>query len=188
MTEVFVQTRTVDVNMLHVRSGIQSSSGAASGTVNCPICHELVSGKRFAPHLERCMNGGKRGSKRNYDYLHDEPAPARPAAKVKPVETDQDPLRNSLIVRLKLKNGGKHLPLCITFSMIFVHVVCGSNTVFLSCFLHCLLRSRSAQSKPQANRGDNGGVFIRHRWSGTYNSTSGGSYHSTRTNGILVHI
>jgi len=116
MTEVVVQRHSIDFNTLHIRAGIQSSSGAASGTVNCPICHELVSGKRFAPHLERCMNGGKRGAKRNYDYLHDEPAPAKPAVKAKPIETDQDPHPNSLIVRLKLKNGGNYLALCTSFS------------------------------------------------------------------------
>ena len=30
-------------------------------TVTCPVCKENVAGQRFAPHLEKCLNGGKRG-------------------------------------------------------------------------------------------------------------------------------
>lgn len=44
-----------------------SSSGSGSlqthlapMTVICPVCSTQVGGQRFAPHLERCMNGGKR--------------------------------------------------------------------------------------------------------------------------------
>ena len=87
---------------------MQASSGSSNGTVNCPICSELVSGKRFAPHLEKCMNGGKRGSKRHYDYLHEETG-SKTQLKPKVVEIveQQDPHPNSLIVRLKLRNGGK---------------------------------------------------------------------------------
>jgi len=89
-------------------AGMQASSGSSNGTVNCPICSELVSGKRFAPHLEKCMNGGKRGSKRHYDYLHEETG-SKTQLKPKAVEIveQQDPHPSSLIVRLKLRNGGK---------------------------------------------------------------------------------
>lgn len=87
--------------------GMQASSGASNGTVNCPICNELVSGKRFAPHLEKCMNGGKRGSKRHYDYLHEETGSK---TQLKPKSTEiveqLDPYPRSLVVRLKLRNGG----------------------------------------------------------------------------------
>lgn len=87
--------------------GMQANSSASNGTVNCPICSELVSGKRFAPHLEKCMNGGKRGSKRHYDYLHEDSG-SKTQLKPKAAEVleQQDPLPNSLIVRVKLRNGG----------------------------------------------------------------------------------
>ena len=38
-----------------------TNGNLSSTVVGCPICKEVVSGHRFAPHLEKCMNGGKRG-------------------------------------------------------------------------------------------------------------------------------
>jgi hypothetical protein len=87
-------------------TGHSTNSGSGNNTVNCPICSELVAGRRFAPHLERCMNGGKRGVKRHYDYLHDEGTAKPPKAKSGDALELLDPLPTSLIVRIKLKNGG----------------------------------------------------------------------------------
>jgi hypothetical protein len=45
-----------------------NAGGGKSGKNNfpmiaqCPVCLEQVSGMRFAPHLEKCINGGKRVS------------------------------------------------------------------------------------------------------------------------------
>ena len=68
----------------------------------CPLCLEQVSGTRFAPHLEKCMNGGKRTSLgiRKYDGLYGDDWHTR---REKMVFTD--PYPNSAIVRVKLKNG-----------------------------------------------------------------------------------
>lgn len=74
--------------------------------MNCPICNELVAGRRFAPHLERCMHGGKRGTKRHYDYLHDELGKSLVKAKSSDVIEPQDPHPKSLVIRIKLKQGG----------------------------------------------------------------------------------
>ena len=55
------------------------------------------------------MNGGKRGSKRHYDYLHDEPS-SKVSLKPKVEVTELiDPHPKSLIVRIKLRNGGELL-------------------------------------------------------------------------------
>jgi hypothetical protein len=52
------------------------------------------------------MNGGKRGAKRHYDYLHDDGLSKLPKAKSGDVLEHIDPLPSALIVRIKLKNGG----------------------------------------------------------------------------------
>lgn len=76
------------------------------------MCNEMVSGRRFAPHLERCMNGGKRGSKRHYDFLHDDYGSR---SLVKPKSSDAldqaDLYPKSLIIRMQLRNGGKRIAL-----------------------------------------------------------------------------
>jgi len=43
--------------MEHTQHGSNSN---VSLDVICPICNECISGLRFAPHLEKCMNGGSR--------------------------------------------------------------------------------------------------------------------------------
>lgn len=86
-------------NIAHQTSSTNSSGG--NRNVSCPICEELVGASRFAYHLEKCMNGGKRGTRKHYDYLHDE-VMERP----KPKKEFVDPHPNSMIVKIKLKNGG----------------------------------------------------------------------------------
>jgi hypothetical protein len=66
--------------------------------VICPICFEQVSGTRFAPHLDKCMRGGKRGIK-NIQYI------GLPEEK-KSKKVFIDPYPDSLIIRLKCKDGG----------------------------------------------------------------------------------
>lgn len=86
----------------------KASTKAASNITNvpCVICKESVSGSRFAVHLEKCMNGGKRGSRRFYESL-DYHTTSYKAPKA-PKQSDKDlpdPYPDSLVVRIKLKNG-----------------------------------------------------------------------------------
>jgi hypothetical protein len=69
--------------------------------VACPFCQMPVSGNRFAPHLEKCLNGGKRAARSTSSYE----APPPLEKKVKPAPVD--PYPQSLIIRIKLKNNGK---------------------------------------------------------------------------------
>ena len=72
--------------------------------VSCPMCSEKIAGVRFAPHLERCMNGGKRGSRRHYESLQDNVKLSK--SKKGALERSFDPYPNSLVVKIKLKSGG----------------------------------------------------------------------------------
>lgn len=89
-----------------------SSSGSSwmNKTVICQLCKESVAGVRYAPHLERCMNGGKRGARRHYDYLHDTSA-GLPYYNSKPKVKKEfvDPHPESLVLRFRVKNGGTSL-------------------------------------------------------------------------------
>ena len=104
----------------------------------CPICNFAISGKllktptehiylfplkihlsyysglRFAPHLEKCLRGGKRGSKlssssssSSYALSYANSLPYIPRNVSKPKKTFIDPYPDSLIIKIKLKNGGK---------------------------------------------------------------------------------
>ena len=75
-------------------------------TVVCPICSESVGGSRFAPHLEKCMNGGKRGSRKYSDNMFDDDISKITKPK-QPENPDRYP--TSLVVRIKLKNDGKSI-------------------------------------------------------------------------------
>jgi hypothetical protein len=59
-----------------------------------------VSGNRFAPHLEKCLNGGKRAAKTTTSFTA---PPPEKKVKMPPV----DPHPQSLVIRIKLKNQGK---------------------------------------------------------------------------------
>lgn len=91
--------------ILPAMSKANSSSGA---TVCCPICKEEVSGVRFAPHLEKCMNGGKRGGKK-FSKAIDDYTYSLPMKTYKPRNIPEviDPHPESLIIKVKLRNGGK---------------------------------------------------------------------------------
>jgi hypothetical protein len=84
--------------------------------VTCPICNDVVSGQRFAPHLEKCMKGGKRGgtivSKRSAGSGSTSNSTSLigiglPYYTKKDIIPFLDPYPNSLIIRIKLKNGSK---------------------------------------------------------------------------------
>lgn len=109
----------LSLNMMHDAEETQpftapaSSSSGSSGmnkTVICQLCKESVAGVRYAPHLERCMNGGKRGARRHYDYLHDTSA-GLPYYNSKPKVKKEfvDPHPESLVLRFRVKNGGMSL-------------------------------------------------------------------------------
>ena len=66
--------------------------------VYCPICNEQVSGLRFANHLEKCMRGGKRGSRGSRAFTELSLPYHSPKVKI-------DPHPLSLIIRIKMKNG-----------------------------------------------------------------------------------
>ncbi len=81
-------------------------SSSYSTTIFCPMCNEQVAGTRFAPHLEKCMNGGKRGSRKYNDALFDDSMyrlPTKPRVAEIP-----DPYPSSLIVKVRLKQGGEN--------------------------------------------------------------------------------
>lgn len=99
-------------------SSAPSSSSSSNHNVNnknivCPVCNELVAAVRFAYHLEKDMNGGKRGTRKHYDYLRDETY-ERP----RPKKEHVDPNPNSMIVKIRLRNGGncRHFSSTISFS------------------------------------------------------------------------
>ena len=71
-------------------------------TVCCPRCSHAIGGSRFATHLEKCMIGGKRGSRKHYDALDDNFFFHGRGSKGK-----TDPHPDSLIIKLKLRKGGK---------------------------------------------------------------------------------
>lgn len=72
-------------------------------TVTCQLCKEQVAGARYAPHLERCMNGGKRGTRKHYDALPNMLQYYSSKPKIK--KEFVDPFPDSLVVRIKLRNG-----------------------------------------------------------------------------------
>lgn len=71
--------------------------------VVCNICGKDVAGSRFAVHLERCMNGGKRSNRRHYEVLGGDDL--RKAKK-----EIVDPFPQSMVVRVKVRAGGRLLP------------------------------------------------------------------------------
>jgi Sgf11 (transcriptional regulation protein) len=85
---------------------------ASQCTAICPLCRESVGASRFAPHLERCMRGGKRGgvgSKRTLHCSIQELGLPYYTVRPKPV----DPYPKSMIIKVKLRNGGKNTCLYI---------------------------------------------------------------------------
>jgi hypothetical protein len=81
----------------------------------CPVCLELVGGLRFAPHLEKCMNGGKRGgiSRRKPmnpaiidPLLHENQTTSSTKVSRKRIVENATSSHGSLIVRIKMENNG----------------------------------------------------------------------------------
>ena len=110
-------------------------SSSQSNIVTCPVCYETVAGQRFAPHLEKCLNGGKRGG-----------LPSKKASgagcstnnmgiglpyysQIKKV----DPYPLSLIVRIRLKDGCKNIIYVVFLSICLLF--------FFSFFFYCYLRN-----------------------------------------------
>lgn len=77
-----------------------SSSGTNSRFVSCNVCGKDIAGGRFAPHLERCMNGGSRTTTGGFDLLPD-------TVREKPKKEHIDPHPTSMVIRIKMRNGGK---------------------------------------------------------------------------------
>jgi hypothetical protein len=118
-----------------------SSSNWMNRTVVCPLCKESVAGVRYAPHLERCMNGGKRGVRRHYDFLHDN-AVSLPYYSSKPKQKKEfvDPYPDSLVIRVRVKNGGN----CSMLSKLHIVVFTKPFYLFFSfnlviIFIFCLV-------------------------------------------------
>ena len=74
-----------------------ASTGLGSQIAQCPICTQLVAGSRFAPHLERCLGGGKRAGRAHFSSLEE-----IILKKAKP-QPFVDPYPNSVIIRVKLR-------------------------------------------------------------------------------------
>ena len=108
------------------------SSSSQSNIVTCPVCKETVAGQRFAPHLEKCLNGGKRGglpSKKTSGTgcsSNDMGIGLPYYSQIKKV----DPYPLSLIVRVRLKDGCKSiisvifLSICVSFYPLFSLNLC----------------------------------------------------------------
>jgi len=91
-----------DDDLQHPKNTIEFHSSAMQSTVICPQCTQVVGGHRFAMHLEKCMNGGNRSLKKHYDSLDDGFfLQNRKNSKL-------DPFPDSLIVKIKLRNGGNY--------------------------------------------------------------------------------
>jgi hypothetical protein len=58
------------VGGIQAKKSSAASSSNSAGIVSCPVCFEVVAGLRFAPHLEKCLNGGKRGIGYMYMYVY----------------------------------------------------------------------------------------------------------------------
>ena len=85
----------------------KTSTSSQPNIVTCPVCYATVAGTRFAPHLEKCLNGGTRGGlpakKASLSSSSNNMGIGLPYyTQVKKV----DPYPNSLIVRVRLKDGG----------------------------------------------------------------------------------
>lgn len=84
--------------------------------VKCPVCTEAVGGSRFAPHLEKCLKGKMRRVQK-LKRPGEEPSPALskrfdfPSIPTKPrvIKEIVDPHPQSLIIRIKMKDGGNFL-------------------------------------------------------------------------------
>jgi len=102
-----VQPTAMDAAAAYRASLKDSASGMGSfRSVKCPMCYETIGGQRFAPHLEKCMKGGKRGGRKDKYYSSlSLPYYNINAAKPKPPMTLVDPHPQSLVVRIRLKNG-----------------------------------------------------------------------------------
>jgi hypothetical protein len=127
------------------------TAGSNASVVSCPVCAENVSGLRFAPHLEKCLNGGKRGSKRHYDCLQDEGLGKSP----KKVHKNMDPFPNSLIVRFKMKGGGEQLASMYNISHITYYVLRVARCVLRIAFPLSLVPPFRVQC-PRATNGASG--------------------------------
>ncbi len=98
----FVPPASTDERTVNIPT--TSKASTISLTVACPICGDVVAGTRFAPHLEKCMNGGKRGSRKYFDVLGDDAMVGFRPPKVKVAVPDPHP--ESLVVRIRMKYGG----------------------------------------------------------------------------------
>ncbi len=81
--------------------------------VQCPVCLEAVGGARFAPHLEKCLRGKqRRNNKINGTTNHVDNVRSKkfnfPSLPIKPrkIRDTSDPHPNSLVIRIKLREGG----------------------------------------------------------------------------------
>ena len=103
--------------------------------VACPICGETVAGQRFAPHLEKCINGGKRGGGLPKKSFLPTKGSSQSAGFHLPYYTAPrkiDPHPSSLVIRIRLKDGGStrtwflYLPLswnCFWSVCNFIHLL-----------------------------------------------------------------
>eukprot|EP01039_Chlorochromonas_danica_P002204 gene2204-2407_t len=74
-----------------------SSPSTSSKVISCNVCGKDIAGSRYAPHLERCLQGGKRAVRRPSDLFPEE------QRKIK--KEVVDPFPNSPVVRIKLRAG-----------------------------------------------------------------------------------
>ena len=113
MLPAFFFLRFIFLRILAVVDPRKSCSSSQPKIVACPICGETVAGQRFAPHLEKCINGGKRGGGLPKKSSLPSKGSSQSAGFHLPYYTAPrkiDPHPSSLVIRIRLKDGGKTHP------------------------------------------------------------------------------
>jgi len=95
---------------LNPQAGMNNKSAFDHRQVaRCPVCDQPVAGARFAPHLERCLSGGKRSGLdlASLGGHHSGRAKASaPIGTVSTVRYSQDPHPHSAVVRIRINVSG----------------------------------------------------------------------------------
>lgn len=89
------------MGMCGAAMALASSPTTSSKVISCNVCGKDIAGSRYAPHLERCLQGGKRAVRRPSDLFPEE------QRKIK--KEVVDPFPNSPVVRIKLRAGGENI-------------------------------------------------------------------------------
>jgi len=91
---------------LNPQAGMNNKSAFDHRQVaRCPVCDQPVAGGRFAPHLERCLSGGKR-SGLDMSSLGGGSSKPSTVGIVSGIKQQRDPYPQSAIVRIRINVSG----------------------------------------------------------------------------------